>query len=175
MSLNVFKDSISNYPRWALWRRTKCFFKSIKMAWQRATRGYCDWDVYDLDCFYRELIINSLTQFRENLLGAPCDFSTMEGKHERKEEIDDFVLWKEYIGDIIYCLQMSDEDYEFGLKNKYEDEYFHLLFKNEETTKEHFELFEAYWQEEQKLNNKRHEYLEEGLSLLARYFEHLWD
>ena len=172
MNLNVFHNLKSTYPKWALWKKTKLFFRALKMAYQRVTRGYCDWDTMDLDFYYRQLLIDGLTHFKENLHSAPYDFNSFEGKHEKKEHSDDFLMWQEYIGDIIYCLQMSDEEYEFGLKNKYEEEYFRLLLGGENVPKE---LAETYWEEELKLKSRRHEYLEDGFHMLARYFEHLWD
>ena len=70
--LTVFSES--PYLRWDIYHRVLWFFKSIKCAWQRATKGYCYRDTWDLDCFYTQLFIDSLTEFKENLHGAPAEF-----------------------------------------------------------------------------------------------------
>lgn len=47
--LNVFHFGYSH--KFTLWN-IKNFFRTLKWAWQRATKGYCDWDRWDLDFFY---------------------------------------------------------------------------------------------------------------------------
>lgn len=62
--LNVFKYGYIRSFRFIfhnIWQ----FFRNLKYAWQRATKGYCDCDRWDLDQFYSRLFYNSLSEFAE--------------------------------------------------------------------------------------------------------------
>lgn len=48
--LNVFEPA--PYRWWCFGKRIKWFIRSLKWGWQRATKGYCDCDLWDLDHFY---------------------------------------------------------------------------------------------------------------------------
>ena len=162
MSLNVF-DVVKNHR--GLWYKTKLFFRCLKMAKQRVTRGYCDWDVYDLDCFYRELFIKTLTQLKNSCHGAPTEFFD-EGAENETER------WEIFLGEMIHCFQMSDEDFENGFKNRYRDEVDAYLMEKEEIPKE---LYNKFLEEEEKNNKLRQLYLKRGFELMADHFEQLWD
>ena len=41
------------------------FFKNIKCAYQRATKGYCDRDLWSLNDFYTSLFIDSIGEFND--------------------------------------------------------------------------------------------------------------
>lgn len=61
--LNVFKIPM---PRWTLTTlRTNIrgLARRCKWAYQRATKGFCDYDRYDLEQFYTRLLIGSLKEF----------------------------------------------------------------------------------------------------------------
>ena len=73
--LNIFKKG---YYSW------RCpihnigqFFRNCKYAWQRATKGYSDWDTWDLDQYYSSLIFDSMMQFADEInsrtIGKTCD------------------------------------------------------------------------------------------------------
>ena len=69
-NLNVFKHS------WLYWRYPRNwgknivdFFRRIKWAWQRATRGYCDLDVWNFNVYHTNLIIAALSNLAENHMG----------------------------------------------------------------------------------------------------------
>jgi hypothetical protein len=69
-NLNVFKHD------WLYWRYPRNwgknivdFFRRIKWAWQRATRGYCDLDVWNFDVYHTNLIIAALSNLAENHMG----------------------------------------------------------------------------------------------------------
>ena len=69
--LNIFTGGYMPwYPRnW--FDNIKYFFRTIKWGWQRATRGYSDYDTWDLDIFYSRIMIASLSQFRAEERGYP--------------------------------------------------------------------------------------------------------
>lgn len=61
--LNIFKKGYHNWkcPIYNI----RQFFRNCKYAWQRATKGYSDWDIWDLGTYYSDLISNSMTQFAD--------------------------------------------------------------------------------------------------------------
>lgn len=80
--LNVFKSGC--YKRWrypSSWGyNIKTFFRTFKMAYQRTTRGFCDWDWYDLDSFYAKVIAGSLRALGENTISHPLEVEFEEWK-----------------------------------------------------------------------------------------------
>lgn len=53
---SVFEKS----PMRGFWRKTSQFFRSLKWAYQRATRGYADCDVWDIDLWFLSIIPSML-------------------------------------------------------------------------------------------------------------------
>lgn len=45
--MNIFKSDY--FPRRYIFRNLRQFFRNVKFAWQRATKGYADRDVWNLD------------------------------------------------------------------------------------------------------------------------------
>ena len=102
--LNVFNNYYlpMKYPiNWG--RNIKLFIRSIKYAFQRATKGYCDTDVWDLDKFYLHLLQSSLTELKDISHGYPKDCISPEE-------------WKDCLNEIIQCFPNADFD-------NYEDKY----------------------------------------------------
>ena len=83
----------------------KTFFKNIKRAWHRATKGYCDRDCWNINSFYRELMINSLEYFRTHTHTTP--FSLNEDE------------WDNILKEIIFNLKNGREG---AMPNEWEDE-----------------------------------------------------
>lgn len=92
--LNVFGYGF--WPARHVFHNTKTFFRNIKYAWQRATKGYCDYDVWDLEDFYTKLFINSLGDYVKDLHSLPLDFEEEEN-------------WIEYINEIRQHFINSEE------------------------------------------------------------------
>ena len=70
--MNVFKvDYLSwRYPlNW--WKNIKLFFRRFKWAWQRATRGFADCDIWDLDSSILNYLSGTLKQLSEIAEGWP--------------------------------------------------------------------------------------------------------
>lgn len=58
--MNIFKFGIFSYkPRWWFFN-IKQFFKNIKYAWQRATRGFSDPDCWEFDSYLSHIISGGL-------------------------------------------------------------------------------------------------------------------
>jgi hypothetical protein len=53
--------------------------RPIKFLWQRYTRGYSDSNLWNLDGFLANLLLNCIRDFRNNAqAGYPCHFETYE-------------------------------------------------------------------------------------------------
>lgn len=176
--LNVFKFGIYKPTNIKIFfRNTKQFFKNIKYAWQRATRGYCDWDVWELNTFYTELI-------RDTLKHLAATSSSYPGRGD----LDTPEKWEAWLNETAQLfdnsIERSFEDYQV-YKNKYEDEYSKLpnRFTTEELPNGMYRLINNDTEEEKKLLNK---YFNEELNIyklrdrdknkaLERLREHWWE
>ena len=54
-----------------IFRRIGGFFNKVKYARDRARKGFCDYDLCDLDIFFVDLIIRALEEHKESALGYP--------------------------------------------------------------------------------------------------------
>lgn len=95
--LNVFKFYAGSWKSPKNWiRNIRRFFRSFKYAYQRATRGYSDMDLWDLDYFYLTLFYTSLKDFRLHFTGYPGD---MKDEHE----------WEDYLQKMEEYFYNADE------------------------------------------------------------------
>ena len=174
--LNIFKGGYMPwYPRnW--WDNIKYFFRTIKWGWQRATRGYSDYDTWDLDIFYSRMMIASLSQFRAETKGYPGCMDSIEE-------------WHAILDKIIFLLKQANEDEPLEEKNdlaEWYEEYLETrpltltevkngyrayVTNNDEESKE---KVMQYYKREEELYNIRTQKRKEAFELLAEYFGHLW-
>lgn len=61
--LNVWSVPMAPWRISNLGDNLRDIIRRIKWSGQRVTRGFCDYDTYDLDLYYRRLIVKSLKQF----------------------------------------------------------------------------------------------------------------
>lgn len=54
-----------------IFRRIGGFFNKVKYAKDRVRKGFCDYDLCDLDIFFVDLIIRALEEHKESALGYP--------------------------------------------------------------------------------------------------------
>lgn len=65
--LNVWK-----FPDYGnIFQRIGGFFNKVKYARDRARKGFCNYDLYDLNIFFVDLIIRALEEHKEFALGYP--------------------------------------------------------------------------------------------------------
>lgn len=67
-----------SYPFRAWHRYIPWFFRTLKFSWQRAVRGFSDYDVWDLDSYLAILIEESLTHLANTAHGCPDAADNME-------------------------------------------------------------------------------------------------
>ena len=174
--LNIFTGGYMPwYPRnW--WENICYFFRTIKWGWQRATRGYSDYDTWDLDVYYSNMMIASLSQFRAEAMGYP-------GYMENIEE------WHAILDKIIFLLKQANEDVPLDEKNELAEWYEEYLKtktlslvevkkgvrkyadNDDEETKE---KICQYYKREEELYEIRKQKRKEAFELLAEYLGHLW-
>ena len=91
------------------WRQThrnvKNFFKTLKWAYQRATKGYCDFDLWNLDWFYSKIFIDTLKEFANSnqLHGAPIALFDYDN--------DSVQPWIDYLNEMRQHFENANKDY----------------------------------------------------------------
>ena len=103
--MNIFKywKNLYNWKNplnW--WRLPRYWCRAIKYGLQRATRGFSDKDTWDLDQYYTQLFIDSLSYFKEHLHSCPADLYD--------EETDSDEKWQKYLEHMIYYFYNSLEE-----------------------------------------------------------------
>lgn len=174
--LSVFTPA--PYGKWQIHKKIIWFFRSLKCAWQRATKGYCYRDTWDLDHFYTQLFIDSITSFRNNLHGAPCDLYD--------EKNDSIEKWENYLDEMVSHFYNSLEENEVQ-KNEYEENFHKLnpleFIHNEDgsCTMKQYEEPEAiearkkFFERDKEIAQWRKDEVNKGLDMLKERFWHLWD
>ena len=77
--LNVFKYGWNKWTSWrGFWSNIKNIPRVVKYAWARATKGYCEADLWDLDTTYLDYILSTLIDFRNNTCSYPNKYKTFE-------------------------------------------------------------------------------------------------
>lgn len=174
--LNIFTGGYMPWYPCNWLENIRYFFRTIKWAWQRATKGYSDYDTFDLDVYYSRLMIASLSQFREDTCGYPGYMDSIEE-------------WYAILDKIIFLLKQANEDEPLEEKNELTEWYEeHLetrplsfvevkkgvrkyVDNDDEETKA---KVMQYYKREEELYEIRKQKRKEAFELLAEYFGHLW-
>lgn len=170
--LNIFTNEYMLWYPCNWWDNIKHFFRTIKWGWQRATKGYSDYDTWNLDVYYSNIMIASLSQFRAEATGYPCYMNDIEE-------------WYAILDKIIFLLKQANEDEPLEEKNELAEWYEEYLStktlnftKVEKINSEDDEETKAkvmqYYKREEELYNIRTQKRKEAFELLAEYFGHLW-
>jgi hypothetical protein len=122
----------------------------LKMAWQRATKGYCDSDSWDIYTWFSTNIVLLLTEMRNNRHGYPYLIKNDKGDMFTDED------WGEVLTEMITCFRMVNDNsiWERKLDNP-SDKIILQDLKEDSQIKQH--------------------YLERGMELFTKYFWDLWD
>lgn len=159
--LNVFNESYFRWRNPLNWfRNIKIFFRCLKWAKQRITRGFADIDWWDLDCFYIDLITDSLNYFAEHTISYDDKYTP----EEYKEKILKLASKFKYIG--------TDSD---ELNPYYEDYSKYLEDKDIFTYYDAYSKFEEYLAEELNIEREKKEVRKDAFAELAEMLPTLWD
>ena len=137
--------------------KIKSIKNKIKMAYQRAKRGYADQDVWDLHSWFMEIMPKMLQNLKDTSHGFPIEF---------KSESE----WFEILERMIFLLHEMDED-SCTYKNPYEDKWFEVVTHQ----KRDEELVKMYLGEEKNKWNYINLCKKEFFDLFSKYFYNLWD
>lgn len=158
--LNVFKLGYYSWRHPFNWpHNIRNFFRTIKWGWQRATKGYCTWDLWDLDAHLLQLIPASLRAFKKDNIGYPSELTYEKWNKIIDEMINHFETAYEYIyNPEQYC--ESYPAYEATLTDT--------------TTEAHQAAWDIFSQEENKVIDEGYNHLNQGIDLLKKWLPHLW-
>ena len=68
--LNVLTYGFLPWRLCNLWHNFRQIWRNLRYILQRAIKGYCDQDLWNLDYFYSQLFVDTLTDFPKQLHGA---------------------------------------------------------------------------------------------------------
>lgn len=174
--LNIFTNGYMPWYPCNWWSNIRYFFRTIKWGWQRATKGYSDYDTWDLDIYYSRMMIASLSQFRAEVQGYPGYMDSIED-------------WYAILDRILFLLKQANEDEPLEEKNELAEWYEeHLetatlsvtevkngVRKYVDTDDEEAKAkVKQYYQREEELYEIRKQKRKEAFDLLSEYFGHLW-
>ena len=164
---DVPSSSVFQYPytwkSWrGFWRNLIYFFRCLRPAWHRATKGYCTMDTWSADLTICTYLIRVLTEYRNVTNGWPdTEFATYEE-------------WITYIDEIIDLLIFAIEDED--KLNKYHAEWSEKCcnVKRNEWTEEHETIWKNYLAEVQKIADRQNGAREKAFAMLGKYLPHIW-
>lgn len=131
------------------------FCDTIKHAWQRMTKGYCDVDRFSIYYQHTGTMINILTELRDNKFSCPARFYEKYGDEKCHEE------WAKYLTKIINSFYECEED---TLCEKER-----IIWENKNLTEaEKFKAIENLWKESEEI-------AKDALQLLGEVYFDLWD
>lgn len=152
------------------WELIFHYGRDLKCAWERARKGYCFRDLWNIDLWFIQLMPQMLQEFKKNMHGYPTCFETSEE-------------WEKVLDNMIFCFNEANEE-TCSLQNEYdyncdfdfiptENNFSELSIiypteKDEQNSK-------LYYEKECELEKYREEKLHEGLQLFAKYFHNLWN
>ena len=145
---------------------------SIKHKLQRTKKGYCDYDLYNIDGWFINIFPKMLGEFAERTCGYPCN------EEELKKEVSKMsTIWVQNQQSIIdKILKKYDKEFDRNntmccwlliiLRMKY-------CFEMCDEWNNHYE---PYWENRQyeELNKEVEKYKAEAFYLFEKYFFALW-
>ena len=165
---NLYNLSVFQYP-WSwkswkgFWKNLFYFFKCLRPAWHRATKGYCRMDTWNADSTICAYLIKVLTEYRNVTNGYPGD-----------EAFPTFESWIAYIDEIIdkltYCSAERDQfnDYYQNWVNECCNKP-----KSRWTDRERY-IYEHYVAENQTLYEAQKTAREQAFAMLGKHLNHIW-
>ena len=151
-------------------RNIESFFRGFKYTYQRATKGYCDYDLFSISDWFLEVFPNMLKEFADETYSHPYDMDEKEWGKYLVEMREHFLnACKEYENSSPEARKEFDELY----KDFYAAEY----FKNPElyNTKERKEKIKEYYKKVKEYDNYKQEELKKGMDMFQKRFWDLWD
>ena len=165
--LNVFNHDWYPWKYPSNWfKNVKYFFRQCKWAYQRATRGYCDYDCWDLDSHLTHLMAQSIKDLADNTHGYPGT-----------DEFPTYESWKRYLYKIVYLLNYSLQE---DMYNPY-TEVWEGTWENKsledinKRTPEEEEIVHQFLDYETENEKKKRAALNQALEMITHVWGQLWD
>lgn len=166
--LSVFQPA---YCRWyRIDKKIKQFFRNIKWAWQRVTKGYADYDTWDLDYWLVRLLPQAIRTLESGLHGHPYDMTEEE--------------WHAYLLEMAAHFENYSTEWEnpielpsFSIEELFikDGQKLHRLSIDEIKNPDYQEKRKLWLEEEKKHAEYIKEELHKGLSMMEARFGDLWD
>lgn len=167
-SLNVFHHESKYYL-------LSGFTTSLKWAWQRATKGYCDRDLWNLDDFYTRLFVRTLRELAVRCVSTPEKYWKLSPKG------NETLAWSERLN----AMSILFEDYLEESRNR-KNEYYNRYIESIKEKKLEDILTGAETPESKQISNLYHERaleiykesienLHKALDMLKEDYTQLWD
>lgn len=160
---NVFKLYPHNWKRPSCWwENIKDFFRGFKYAYQRATKGYCDYDLFSISDWFLEMFPNMLKEFSDGTYSYPWDM-------EEKE-------WGKYLVEMREHFLNACKDYEDSspeAKKEYDELYKDFSF--EFNSEERKEKVKEYYKKVKEYDDYKQEELKKGMDMFQKRFWDFWD
>ena len=166
--LNVFNTYWCPWKYPSNWPSNfRVFFRQFKWAYQRITKGYCDFDYWDWDTWMSQLIAQSLKELADKTHGYPGT-----------DQFPTYESWKDYLYNIVNLLEFSLRDdlpneYEEAWMKKWEEKDFDII--NREDTPEEKEITDKYLAIENNNAILKKEAQDKALKLLIPIWNQCWD
>ena len=132
--LNIWKNMMFPWrypPNWI--KNIKNFFRCIKWSYQRIVRGYSDYDVWDLDVYYTNIMVNSLRQLAKKHHGIPYEF-----EDSIDNDPDDWTIYLNKIADLLETAEQLEDEWE-------PDSYQANIEKAKKMRQDAFEMLLMHW------------------------------
>ena len=165
--LNVFKYRMKSWSRPINWvPNILTFFKNFKYAYDRAVKGYCEFDLWELRSFYQELFHDTIDAFaNSDLYGAPMEFYN---------ELDVSIEpWVSYLKEMAQHFYNSIEENEAQI-NEYDPRVERGLFQRARTPEEE-ELRQKWLKREMEIMTWRDSEFHKAMDMFILHFYDLWD
>lgn len=167
-NLNVFNTSYSPWKYPTNWiRNIRLFGRQFKWAYQRITRGFCDYDVWDLDTHLSELLAQTIEHLAKTSHSYPGT-----------EEFPTYESWETYLMEIAnkfkYSLSELPNEYEDAWLKTWDNKEFDKIFNGEKTPEEEA-ITKDYLDKELANDNLKRKAQNQALIMLFHIYNHLWD
>ena len=121
---------------------------AIKYRFQRAFRGWADYDVLSMDTWFMEVIPQMLQYQRDCKVSTPV-FDVDESYEENREK------WDQILDKMIFlCQEMNEDTCSKKNEAKFDDE--------------------MWWERQQEIDQYRQQCLESFFKYFTKYFHSLW-
>lgn len=168
MGLNVFKDYRGYSRRWMIthpWLYFQHGYYNLKAAWQRATKGYANRDVWNMDTWFLQVFPAMLKQLSQESHGHPISFNSYEE-------------WTEFLYQLAMDFEKCQDD-EGNDENEYYDDYIKSLdtmrYENGRIVFDDDEISKLYFDRMKETSKERQKLLEDCFARTATCFYGLWD